>query len=772
MSDLHHKETSFVGRRKAAGEVRRLLSRARVVTLTGPGGVGKTRLASHAAQGLRRAFPDGQYWVDLGKTHDPKQVAQTVAVALDLRDQSMRDPQTVLTDYLADKRLLLILDNCEHLLDACAQLTNALLSGCPELRILATSRQPLGITAEQICPVCPLSVPPVVESQFGYISPSRLPLEYEALALFQDRAAAVVPEFEINKDNAAAVVQVCQYLDGVPLAIELAAALIRFLSPNEVLDCLDDRFGLLAGSDRSALPHQRTLRATIEWSFDLCTETERILWARCSVFAGDFNLNAIKSVCIGDGLTAENMFSAVAGLVDKSVLNKSEEYSLAQYSMLDTIRQYGHERLAETNEQETLRRRHRDYYLSIAEQADAESSGPRQPAWAERLSVERPNLWAALDYSLTTPGEERIGLRMAASLWLYWIAVGFIRDGRYWLDRALSLNPEPSSERARALWTNGWIAALQGDHVSDVVLLNEAYNLAGEIGDRIDQFHANHLLGAAEMWANNLPRAELLLDEALAQHRVSADWSGTALTVFPQRGMVSAVRGEIDNVLALGEECATICTRLDESWVRSWMSWVLGIAWWVVGDTKKASVHIRESIQNKNEFDYALGIPFCMEIAAWIEASDGNSQKTAVLLGATKKMWDQIGEPVFGWQPLIEFREQCIARCRADLGEDFFSFYKDGAQLARDEVVALAVGETTKEPSPAGLEFGIGALLTKREIEVAECVSRGLSNKEIASELVISRRTVEAHVEHILVKLGFNSRTQIAAWKANETSKN
>lgn len=475
VGNLPAEVTSFVGRREATASVKRALSEARLVTLAGVGGVGKSRLALHVAREIRRAFPDGVWLVELAKLGTPALVEQTVAAALELRDHSSRDPATVLAEFLADKRLLLVLDNCEHVLARCGQMVDRLLAAAPALSVLATSREPLGIPGERLWPVPPLTLPP---ADAGAQAPDR---PYEALALFEDRAAAVVPDFTLDKDNKPAVARLCRRLDGLPLAIELAAVRMRVLSAEEMLARLEDRFTLLTTGHRTAAPRHQTLRAAVQWSFELCSEPERLLWARCSVFAGDFDLDAAERVCAGPGLAHREVFEAVSRLIDKSVLTREGGGASARYRVLETIRQYGRERLDETGDTPAVRRRHRDYYLLLAEQADADSGGPHQYEWAERLRAERANVFTALDYCLTIPGQQRHGLRLAATLWFYWIACGSVRDGRYWLGRALKADPAPSRDRARALWTNGWIACLQGDNQAGLALLEEGRDLAQKL---------------------------------------------------------------------------------------------------------------------------------------------------------------------------------------------------------------------------------------------------------------------------------------------------
>ncbi len=463
-------QTTFVGRRQAVADIKHALSQSRLVTLTGVGGVGKSRLALQVAHRLRRAFPDGIWLAELATVHEPDQVPRAVAAALGLLETSAREPDASVAGYLASASALLVLDNCEHALDAAARLVVTLLSATTRLHVLATSRTPLGLSVEHVWPVPPLSLPPETGPEERKTLSSS-----EALTLFETRAAAVSPGFRLGPQNRDTVARLCRRLDGVPLAIELAAVRLRALTAEQILDRLEDRFQLLTVGRRDGSARHQTLYAAVDWSFGLCSSSERLLWARCSVFAGEFDLDAAESVCAGADLPAGEVLAGVARLVDQSVLVRERDAGgRARYRLLETLRQFGAERLAGTGETEPLRRRHRDYYLRLAEQSDQESGGPRQDMWVGRLQAERANFWAALDYCVTTPGQARTGLRLAATLWFYWVGCGFVRDGRYWLGRALAADAQPSPERARALWTAGWIAFLQGEPAASTALLEQA----------------------------------------------------------------------------------------------------------------------------------------------------------------------------------------------------------------------------------------------------------------------------------------------------------
>jgi predicted ATPase len=500
--------TSFVDRRDEQAEGRELLARARLVTLTGPGGVGKTRLAARIAARVARAFPDGVRFVHLSGLHDPALVPLAAADALGLHDHSAQPPLDALVEQVRERRLLFVVDNCEHLLAACAELAAALLRGTAGVRVLATSRHRLGLTEEHLMEVRPLPVPdPDGDLSAADANP--------ALALFADRAAAVVPGFRLTPDNRAAVARLCRRLDGLPLAIELAAVRMRVLSVEQLLERLDDRYRLLSSGSPAVLPRHQTLRAAVDWSHELCTAQEQLVWARASVLAGGFDLDAAEAVCAdGERVHSYDVLEAVAGLVDKSVLCREPGPDGVRYRLLDTLRHYGLQQLRRLPGEETAaRRRQRDWMLTRAAACERAWFGPGQRHIVARLRADQDNLRAALAFSLTgagggdsgpaggapsaladplpdTPDEALAGLRLAGTLWFYWHACGAPREGRYWLDRALDANPEPTRERARALWISGLLAGCPEDLTRGLRRAEEAAALARRLGDEAEAAHA------------------------------------------------------------------------------------------------------------------------------------------------------------------------------------------------------------------------------------------------------------------------------------------
>ncbi|MGP4016665.1 LuxR C-terminal-related transcriptional regulator [Saccharopolyspora sp. 5N708] len=752
--------TSFVGRRGAITQVKRLLSASRLVTLTGVAGVGKSRLATRVARDLRRAFPDGIWLVELAKIPARDQLTRVLLTTLRVRDRPALSPEDLLAEQLADKRMLIVLDGCEHLLDECGSLVGGLLAAAPEVRVLVTSRAPLAIAGEQVWPVPPMLMPRldrtgrVVQRATGY----------EALELFADRASAVLPGFTVGPDNEALVVRLCQQLDGLPLAIELAAVWMRSLSVEEILDRLTDRYRLLTSGDRNAVPHHRSLRAAIEWSFNLCSPTERALWARLSVFAGGFELDAAEAVCVGDGVSTEDVFVGVAGLVEKSVLTKEDHHDTpTRYRLLKTIQEYGRERLGGGAKELVLRRRHRDHFLLLAEHVDAEWLGPNQAEWLTRLRQDRANLRAALDFCRTEPGEGHEGLRMAAALRFYWVACGLLREGRYWLDEALQVSTGAGEQRARALAVNSLISGFQGETDTASELLTEAREVAAQVRAHSVLASVAHLAGTIAMLRNEPARAAAWFTEALERQEMLRH-DGFALLSLPKLALVTAFQGDYQRAVELCEQCQEICEEHGEQWGRSWAEMVLGLARWRQGDLPAAVAHLHESLRIKHLFSDLTGILMTIEVESWVAAAQHRADRAARLSSAVAHLWKPLGSYLFGIERYFTWHAETEARIRNTLPTpELRAARRQGIDDTVEELIRFTLGESRPaQPADAPVR------LTPREQEVARLVAQGLSNRQIAEQLVISKRTSDSHIEHILAKLGVTSRAQIAVWIAEQ----
>ncbi|MFI7132705.1 ATP-binding protein [Nonomuraea sp. NPDC050153] len=747
--------TSFVGRRHEVAEVKQLLSASRAVTLTGMGGVGKTRLAIRVGQDVRRAFRDGVWLVELAELDGPALLAQAVAEALEIRDHTGGTPMRVLTRHLRDKQALLILDNCEHLIAECAVLSEALLRAAPDLRVLATSRQAMGIAGEQAVPVAPLPLPD------AQVPLDRL-VRQDAVRLFAERARAVLPSFSVVEDNREVVTRIVRLLDGLPLAIELAAVRMRALSAGQLLDRLDDRFRLLTGGSRAVLPRHQTLRALIDWSYALCSQEERLLWERASVFAGGLDLEAAEAVCGQDGIDPQDVVDLVIGLVDKSVLMREDHPGGVRYRMLETLRQYGRERLTDSGCEPGLQRAHRSYYRDLAARARAELFGPGQVAWFARLQREHANLRAALDSWMSTPGEAREGLSMAGDLLYHWITSYYLAEGRGWLEQALAADTEPSRVRARALWAGGWLAIIQADIPAATAMLEESRRLGDRLDDEPVLAYVALFCGMVAMYEGRTEAAIELYRDALARHRRTGDPVGIALSLI-RLTLAHSFLGDSSAAIAAGEECLAECEASGEGWHRAYTMMALGVQVWRQGDLERATELEKQSLGFNRALGDPLGVGVNIEVLAWIAAGQGRHQRAARLLGVLETMWNCAGAPLSGFGHLARYHQECEAAMREALGEAAFeTAVRRGARMPLEEALACALEED--RPEQAAERQGQAAPLTRREREIAELVAQGMTNKEIAASLVIAQRTAEGHIEHILAKLGFSSRAQIAVW--------
>ncbi|GLX01924.1 LuxR C-terminal-related transcriptional regulator [Microtetraspora sp. NBRC 16547] len=750
--------TSFIGRRHEVVEAKRLLSQSRIVTFTGPGGVGKTRLALRIAADVRRAFPDGVWLVELAALDDPDMLCQTVAEALEIRNQSSRPCVEVLADHLRNRQALLVLDNCEHLLQDCAVLVETLARATSDLRILATSRQALGITGEQTLAVPAMTLPDVD----GMVLPLETMTQFDAVRLFTERASAVVPGFAVTEANHTTVERICRRLDGIPLALELAAVRLRALSLDQLLDRLDDRFRLLTAGSRAVLPRHRTLRALIDWSYGLCTEQERLLWARVSVFAGSLDLEAAEEVCSEDGIAREDVLDLVIGLVDKSILIPDEQSSSMRYRLLETIRQYGRERLEECGQDAVMRRRHRDYYRRLAAEADRLLFGPDQVAWFTRLQREHANLRTALEYCFAQ-AETRVGLEMATDLLYHWITSYYLNEGRSWLDKGLAAESEPSESRARALWADAWLAIIQAEITSAETMLEESRALGESLGlERIIPYAAL-FSGVVALYQGDAPRAIALYEEAVSRYRDIDDPLGEAFA-YLRLCLSYSLIGESAMAVAEGERCVEVCDVYGEGWHRAYALMALGIEAWRQGDHVRAAELEKESLRFNRSLDDLLGVGLDIEVLSWIAATQEKYERAGRLRGVLQAIWESIGTVLSSYAYLMPYRDECEVRIRDGLGEaGYRAALKRGARLPYEEAVAYALEEAAPEAERVERPAETSPL-TPRETEIAQLVAQGMSNKEIAATLVIAQRTAEGHIEHILSKLGFSSRAQIAVW--------
>ena len=748
--------TSFVGRRRELGEVREAMSSTPLLTLIGPAGVGKTRLALRAASDVRRAFPDGVCVAQLAELHDPALLAETVAGALGLRDASARWLVSTLTDFLATRRLLLILDNCEHLADASAVLADSLLRACPDLKILCTSREPLGIDGETVMQVPPLPLP-----DEHRVPSAENVLQYDAVRLFIERGRAAWRQFELTPSNAAEVVALCRRLDGLPLALELAAVRLRAFTVGQILEQMDRPFELLSAGKRAGSTRHQSLKAAMESSFDLLSPDEQVAWRRLSIFAGSFDLEAAEAICAGDGLSAGAATHLIAGLVDKSILRRELSPAVPRFRMLETIRDYGRDRMRESGDEARISMRLRDWYAGLALTVFERSWGPDQLEWWDRAHLELANFRGVIRWCLTTPGEAQQGLGMAANLAYYWLTQGSLREGRHWIDALLNAAFEPTDARARALAVDGWLTQVQGDMARGLELFVESEQLASKLGDEAALSMALLALGGALTFEGDLARAENLLNKCLEIQKALPDrrWGANALAALAS---VAAARGDHAHAAALFEQAIDLCRKAGDRYFLSRFLPGAALEAGQLGDWDRAGQLEGEALALSRTFNDKQGMAISIEFLAWVGASRRRAAWSARLLGGVQTLWESI--PARLYPTLVQYHEAAVADSRSILGErEFDRIFRDGRQLRTDELVGLALEEHESVPQRASDRGSLGGL-TRREAEIAGLVAEGLSNRDIALRLVISQRTAETHVEHILTKLGFTSRAQIAAW--------
>ena len=779
-SNLPAEVTRFIGRRRELPAIGEAIERHRLVTLRGAGGVGKTRLALRTAADAADGFADGCWLIQLSPLQAPELLARTVSEALGLPDEAVGDAPQVLAQNLAERELLLLLDTCEHLTEACAELAALLLSAVPGLRILATSRSLLGLPDEHSLLITPLELPTADDATAAHA---------DAVTLFVDRAQAAVPDFVLTPENTPAVAELCRRLDGIPLALELAAVRLRGMPVGEILARLSDRFRIL-GTTRTSTDRHRTLRAAVSWSYELCTPAEQRLWADLSVFPGGFGLAAAEHVH-GPG-TVEPLrrlreksviqFSPGAALRspggtppgERSPHGRSGESALLpdgqaaedRYLLLDTMREFGAELLnaAGAAEVARVRARHRDYYLGLAERAAAGSMTAEQTAWLNRLSLETANLRVALDFSFTTPGEAPSGLRMARLLLPYWLMTGQFTEGRRWHELALSVTPG-SDENAWTMFGAGVLAVQQGDFATGGPLLERAAELAEDNSDEGLAAQVTDARGMLAFYSGDLVTAQAKFEPALAAYERAGFGDPTALASYSRLASLCMLIFELDRAIELCEECIRRCDGLGEQWARGSALWTRGAARWLSGDNAAAIEDALACLRIKEPLGDLHTIAMSFDLLSVCLVATDDFERAAVLYGASKRLWTLLNAPVLMGPAYAENRRGAADAARNSLGEERFdALAGHGYAMSLSAALAVARGEAPAAPPAAAVPGTAVKPLTRREKEIAALVADGLGNREIAERLFLSKRTVDSHLEHIFTKRGFSSRAELSAW--------
>ncbi|MFD3343809.1 LuxR C-terminal-related transcriptional regulator [Streptomyces anthocyanicus] len=747
--------TGFIGRAAELEAVRSAVTQARLVTLTGPGGVGKSRVAMRAAHQAAVDFPDGVSIVELSGLRDAEFLPNTVATAVGLPEIASTEPMDQLLGHFADKQALLVLDTCEHLVDAMAVFVDILLSHSAGLVLLLTSRQPVALPGEYVLPIPPMPTPEADADEHGN----------DSLALFVTRAKAALPTFELNTDNRSEVVALCRRLDGIPLAIELAAVRLRTMTLEQILGRLDDQFRLLSGV-RTAQARHHTLRTTIEWSHELCSPPERELWARLSVFAGGFTLGAVEEVAAGGEPADWDVVDLLGALVDKSVVQRVEGVGEYRFRMLDTIREYGAERLEHSGLRQEYARRHQDFFLRMARRAGEEWLGDQQVEWGDRLAADFDNFRVAMDFAVAHPSDGA-GYGLVNGLWGLWLGKSRLTEARRWIEKALVAEPEPSVEQGIALYYGAYYGLIQADReTGDMVRRCRA--VAEALDDDFLRARALYVeTYEMLMWSRDTERTLASYEQTRQLLKASGD-------VFPlvagyiNTAVYHAAHGNPAGALREVDDCLQHLSHIPhERWGRNYMTIARVLALWADGSTAESRELGRRMLPSALDQGETMSLAATLEFLSWSACGEHEHEHAAILLGGAATLWRRVGTTLWGVRALSAQHTQVENTLMLGLGaERFTQVYTFGTRLPVPQLIDVACGNAHADDAAPPRHPHDGSPLgplTPREREVADLIGEGLTNRQIAERLVISKRTADTHVEHILTKLGVTSRTQIAA---------
>ena len=676
--------TDFVGREAELLHLAKLFGNARLVTVIGPGGVGKTSVSLRAAADATGYYPDGVWIVELSGLRDPELLPNTIASRLGLPEQDARQQVDAVLDHLRDRHMLLILDTCEHLIDACAGLIEAILREAPRVTLLATSRQPLDVSGEHTFAVNPL--PP-----------------HDAIELFTRRAHGAKPGFQLTDATRPAVAGICQRLDGIPLAIELAAVQLRRYSLPDLASRLDSHFAMNAQSEGGSIPRHQTIRRAIEWSYDLCSPLERSLWQRLSVFAGWVDLEAIEEVCAESDPERAEILGALISLVDKSVVLR-QPLSDDRYRLLDTIREFGAEQLAASGDEARWRGRHFGRYLRLAEGFRDNFASDEQMERYHALDDEHSNIQVALAYTLDSPAGDsdlvQAGARLVSALAFYWMISGLLREGGYWLGKALARFPGRGPERGLALVTRGLLRSFAGDLTGSIADCREAISIAEEIGDPWISARGYLHMNLSLTFSGDHEESAFAGAEARRRLTENDDRVGL-LMLFTQMGHLHQLAGRLDEAVATANEgLALIGKESAERWLQSYLLIVSSFALFQMpGREADCATHATQALCTKSELGDIAGTAYALEILGWLAIRAGRAARCAWLLGAADPLWTRVGSRFGGTALMEDVHQQCIGAALEALGAARFQQLWDlGASLLVDDVVSRAVADADELP--------------------------------------------------------------------------